>query len=110
MASAWPLGGLGLEEWKAGFPSLDVASAESILGPTVSTPAAWEFELILESGLIHGSPTALSWDSDPSSSFSNLDLQAQEKLLLFPICISDLTFCFVLFCFLSLIMQKQPGK
>ena len=56
------LGGLGLEEWKAGFwgywclyPSLDVASAESILGSTVSTPAAWEFELILESGLIRGS-------------------------------------------------------
>lgn len=92
------LGGLGLEEWKAGFwgywclyPSLDVTSAESILGSTVSTPAAWEFGLILESGLIHGSPTALSRDSDPASRFSDLDLQAQEKLL-FPVCLSDLTF------------------
>lgn len=49
MASVWPLGGLGLEKWKAGFwgywclhPSLDVTSAESILASAVSTPAAWD--------------------------------------------------------------------
>lgn len=34
------------------YPSLELALAERVMGSAVSAPAAWEFELILDSGLI----------------------------------------------------------
>lgn len=79
------------------YPSMELALAEGAMGSAVSAPAVWEFELILDSGLIQLTNCFLG--SLAISHFYYLDLRAQEKLLLFPVCISDLMFwvCFVLF-------------
>lgn len=94
------------------FPSLDLASAEG-------------WWALLPQPLLHGGLNCcglwpvwftqlLPRGSDPASHFCNLDCRAQEKLLLFPVCISGLmfwVFCFgLVWFFLTSNHEKQPGK
>lgn len=80
------------------YPSLELALAEGVMGSAVSAPAAWEFELILDSGLMaHQLLSGIS----VHLSFLSSGLLGLKRNLLFPVYISDLMFwvCFVLFCF-----------
>lgn len=54
------------------FCSLELASPERVISSAVSAPAAWEFELILDSGLM--AYQLLSEDSGSVSHFYNLNL------------------------------------